>query len=78
MKFLVKATTAASAFAVAAFLAPQVALAKDANLIFYSSLTTAAQATLVKAIEKKFPDIKVESITAGGVSLCLQHRKNAA
>ena len=45
------------------------AVAKESNLIFYSSLSTAAQATLVKAIEKKFPDIKVESITAGGVSL---------
>ena len=45
------------------------ALAKKSNLIFYSSLSTGAQATLVKAIEKKFPDIKVESITAGGVSL---------
>ncbi len=49
--------------------ASQAAVAQNANLIFYSSLTTAAQATLVKAIEKKFPDIKVESITAGGVSL---------
>ena len=45
------------------------AVAQKANLIFYSSLTTAAQATLVKGIEKKFPDIKVQSITAGGVSL---------
>ena len=69
MKFLIKATATSAAIAVAAFLAPQAALAKEANLIFYSSLTTAAQATLVKAIEKKFPDIKVESITAGGVSL---------
>ena len=45
------------------------AVAAKANLIFYSSLTTAAQATLDKAIQKKFPDIKIKSITAGGVSL---------
>ena len=69
MKILDRATIVASAFAVAAILAPSVAHAKDTNLVFYSSLTTAAQATLVKAIEKKFPDVKVESITAGGVSL---------
>ncbi|HAA91041.1 MAG: hypothetical protein CMM48_01215 [Rhodospirillaceae bacterium] len=60
---------AASAFATAAFFASHGAMAKKSNLIFYSSLTTAAQGTLVKAIEKKFPNIKVESITAGGVSL---------
>ena len=58
---------AVSAFAAAAFFASHTAIAK--NLVFYSSLTTAAQGTLVKAIERKFPDIKVESITAGGVSL---------
>jgi len=59
---------AVSVFAAAAMIGIQGASAKS-NLVFYSSLTTAAQATLVKAIEKKFPDIKVESITAGGVSL---------
>jgi len=69
MKMFVKSTAAATVFAIGTFMASQATHAKDANLVFYSSLTTAAQATLVKAIEKKFPDIKVESITAGGVSL---------
>jgi iron(III) transport system substrate-binding protein len=68
MKYRLATLLAVSAFAASA-LAPQSARAQDANLVFYSSLTTAAQATLVQAIEKKFPDIKVESITAGGVSL---------
>jgi iron(III) transport system substrate-binding protein len=69
MKFRPTRMLAVSAFAVAAFFASQAVAAKKTNLIFYSSLTTAAQGTLVKAIEKKFPDIKVNSITAGGVSL---------
>ncbi len=69
MRLSIKAILAGSAMAATLALAPRAAVAKDANLIFYSSLTTAAQATLVKAIEKKFPDVKVESITAGGVSL---------
>jgi ABC-type Fe3+ transport system substrate-binding protein len=60
---------AASVFAVTTIFASQTAMAKDANLVFYSSLTTSAQATLNKAIEKQFPDIKIETITAGGVSL---------
>ncbi len=68
MKYRLKSMLPVLAFAAAA-LAPQSARAQDANLIFYSSLTTAAQGTLVAAIEKKFPDVKVESITAGGVSL---------
>jgi iron(III) transport system substrate-binding protein len=69
MKYRPTKFLAVSALAAAAFFASHSAMAKDANLVFYSSLTTAAQGTLVKAIERKFPDIKVESITAGGVSL---------
>lgn len=69
MKVRMANIVAVSAIAAAAILGTQSAWAEKSKLIFYSSLTTAAQATLVKAIEKKFPDIKVESITAGGVSL---------
>ncbi len=69
MKLSRKSVLASLVIAGAVALTPHAVLAQDANLVFYSSLTTAAQATLVKAVEKKFPDIKVESITAGGVSL---------
>ncbi|MFP6869207.1 MAG: extracellular solute-binding protein [Nitrospinota bacterium] len=59
-----------SFFAMAVLLGNQNAwAARTKKLIFYSSLTTAAQTTLVNAIEKKFPDVKVTWITAGGVSL---------
>lgn len=69
MKFRPTKILVASALAVTAIFTSQSVMAKDANLVFYSSLTTAAQATLNKAIEKQFPDIKIETITAGGVSL---------
>lgn len=69
MKYLMKTFLVLLVIAVAGVIAPQSAGAKKSKLVFYSSLTTAAQATLVKAIEKKFPNIKVKSITAGGVSL---------
>ena len=45
----------AAAIAGIAFLMSQGTVAKAGDLVFYSSLTTAAQATLVKAIEKKIP-----------------------
>ena len=69
MKLYVKSILVSLVIAGIVAFTSQAAVAQKSNLIFYSSLTTAAQATLVKGIEKKFPDIKVQSITAGGVSL---------